>query len=225
MGVGGFILIVLGAILALIGIRNLWYERSCTANAAFTYQRMENRVQVFLSAGFLTSLGVVVSHSPPSSVRTSLRTPILTPEQVLIIYVMSPPVTNAVQGAYLVAVFSTGLTFGALAIVFKELTEGLGCLFGGFCFSMWLLTLKPGGLLTETSPKSGFIAAISVAFYALSFNHHTRPYGLIVSTGFAGGTAVTLGVDCFSRAGLKEFWLYIWGKLFVGLKLVLRESS
>lgn len=127
---------------------------------------------------------------------------------------MNPPVTNAIQGAYLVAVFFSGITFGALSVVFKELTEGLGCLLGGFCSSMWLLCLKPGGLLTQTSPKSGFIAAISVAFYALSFSHYTRPHALIISTAISGGTAVALGVDCFSRAGLKEFWLYNWGKCF-----------
>jgi hypothetical protein len=130
----------------------------------------------------------------------------------LIVYVMNPPVRVAVQGAYLVAIFFTGVTFGALSIVFKELTEGLGCLLGGFCVSMWLLCLRPGGLLTDTNAKAGFIGAISVAFYALSFSHHTRPYGLIVSAGVSGGTAVALGIDCYSRAGLKEFWLYIWGK-------------
>ncbi|EAW17997.1 uncharacterized protein NFIA_079380 [Aspergillus fischeri NRRL 181] len=169
-GVGGSILIATGAILALIGIRNLW-------------------VQVFLSAAFLTSLGVTV----------------------LIVYVMNPPVRVAVQGAYLVAIFFTGVTFGAFSIVFKELTEGLGCLLGGFCVSMWLLCLRPGGLLTDTNAKAGFIGAISVAFYALSFSHHTRPYGLIVSAAVSGGTAVALGIDCYSLAGLKEFWLYIWG--------------
>ncbi|KAE8396282.1 hypothetical protein BDV23DRAFT_192131 [Aspergillus alliaceus] len=123
---------------------------------------------------------------------------------------MNPPVRVAVQGAYLVAVVFTGVTFGALSLVFKELTEGLGCLLGGFCSSMWLLSLKPGGLLTETDAKSGFIGAISIAFYALSFSHYTRPYGLMASTGISGGTAVALGIDCFSRAGWKEFWLYIW---------------
>lgn len=125
---------------------------------------------------------------------------------------MNPPVSNAIQGAYLVAVFFSGITFGALAIVFKELTEGLGCFLGGFCASMWLLCLKPGGLLTDVSSKSGFIAGISVGFYALSFSQYTRPHGLIVSTAISGGTTVSLGIDCFSRAGLKEFWLYIWGK-------------
>jgi hypothetical protein len=130
---------------------------------------------------------------------------------------MNPPVRVAVQGAYLVAIFFTGITFGALSIVFKELTEGLGCLLGGFCLSMWLLSLKPGGLLTDDGSKSGFIGAISVGIYALSFTHYTRPYALIGSTAAAGGTAVALGIDCFSRAGLKEFWLYIWGKTRLSL--------
>ncbi|KAI9372533.1 hypothetical protein BJX61DRAFT_441254 [Aspergillus egyptiacus] len=123
---------------------------------------------------------------------------------------MSPPVRIAIQGAYLVAIFFTGVTFGGLAIVFKELAEGLGCLLGGFCTSMWLLSTKPGGLLTETGAKTGFIGAISVAFYAVSFSHYTRPYGLIAATSIAGGTAVSLGIDCYSKAGLKEFWLYLW---------------
>ena len=124
---------------------------------------------------------------------------------------MDPPVRDAIQGAYLVAAFFTGITFGALALVFKELTEGLACLLGGFCLSMWLLALKPGGLLTSTDSKSGFIAALCVAAYAVSFTHYTRPYGLMASTALSGGTAVSLGIDCYSRAGLKEFWLYIWG--------------
>ncbi|KAL3463962.1 hypothetical protein BJX64DRAFT_255965 [Aspergillus heterothallicus] len=169
LGVGGFILLITGAVLALIGVRNLW-------------------IQVFLSSAFLTSIGVTV----------------------LIVYVMSPPVRTAIQGAYLVAIFFTGITFGALAIVFKELAEGLGCLLGGFCTSMWLLSTKSGGLLTATDAKTGFIGAISVSFYAISFSHYTRPYGLIVSTSIAGGTAVSLGIDCYSKAGLKEFWLYLW---------------
>ncbi|KAL5002806.1 hypothetical protein BDV10DRAFT_85032 [Aspergillus recurvatus] len=169
LGVGGFILLVTGAVLALVGVRNLW-------------------VHVFLSSAFLTSLGVTV----------------------LIVYVMNPPVRVAIQGAYLVAIFFTGITFGALAIVFKELAEGLGCLLGGFCTSMWLLCTRSGGLIEASDAKTGFIGAISVAFYAVSFSHYTRPYGLIVSTSIAGGTIVSLGIDCYSKAGLKEFWLYLW---------------
>ena len=129
---------------------------------------------------------------------------------VLIVYVMNPPISNAIQGAYVVAVTMTGIILGGAAIIFTEMTEGLGCLLGGFCFSMWLLVLQPGGLLTSTGGKAGFIAGFTVAGFATSFSHITRPYGLICFISFGGATAVVLGIDCFSRAGLKEFWAYIW---------------
>lgn len=125
---------------------------------------------------------------------------------------MNPPVTNAVQGGYLVAVVVTGAVFGGLALVFKEITEGLCCLLGGFCIGMWLMTVKAGGLVTESGAKVGFIIAFSAGFYCLSFSHYTRSYGSMVCTSFGGATALVLGIDCFSRAGLKEFWLYVWGK-------------
>ncbi|KAJ6022064.1 hypothetical protein N7540_007568 [Penicillium herquei] len=146
------------------------------------------RIYIFLSTGFVAALGVTV----------------------LIEYVMSPPASNAVQGAYLVAIFSTGAIFGGLALVFKEITEGLCCLLGGFCIGMWLITLKAGGLVTKDGPKVGFILAFAGGFYCLSFSRYTRSYGSILCTAFSGATAIVLGIDCYSRAGLKEFWLYIW---------------
>lgn len=126
---------------------------------------------------------------------------------------MKPPIKNAVEGGYFVAAFFTGTIFGAIALAFQELTEGFGCILGGFSFSMWLLAMKPGGLLETSGSKAAFIASFCVGCYALSFTHYTRPYGLMGSTAFAGATAFILGIDCFSRAGLKEFWLYIWGML------------
>ncbi|KAI7087671.1 hypothetical protein KC356_g3957 [Hortaea werneckii] len=123
---------------------------------------------------------------------------------------MNPPVSDAIQGAYMVAAVITGLIFGALALIFKEVTEGLGCLLGGFCLAMWLLVLSPGGLVTSTSGLPIFIVAFCLAAFALSFSHYTRNYGLIFCTSFAGAQVAILGVDCSSRAGLKEFWIYIW---------------
>lgn len=130
---------------------------------------------------------------------------------VLIVYVMVLPVSNAVQGAYVVAVVCTGLLLGGGAIVFRDLTESLGCLLGGFCFSMWLLSLHDGGLLQDnTTGKVIFIIAFTLAGFALYFSQYTRAYGLMALMSFAGATAIVLGIDCFSRAGLKEFWAWIW---------------
>lgn len=95
-------------------------------------------------------------------------------------------------------------------MIFKEVTEGLGCLLGGFCLSMWFLTLKSGGLITNTSGKAIFIAVFCVVCWSFSFSHYTRAYGLMFSTSFAGSTAFVLGIDCFSKGGLKEFWVYLW---------------
>lgn len=145
-------------------------------------------VQIFLSSAFLASIATTA----------------------LVDYVMHPPVSDAVQGGFFVAIFMTGAVFGGGALVFKELTEGVGCLLGGFCFSMWLLTLKPGGLITSAGGKGAFIGVFCVTFWALSWSQHTRPFALIGSTSLSGATAFTLGVDCFTRAGLKEFWFYIW---------------
>ena len=131
---------------------------------------------------------------------------------VLIVYVMHPPVSNAIQGAYFVAAFVTGVIFGGGSVIFADVTEGLGCLLGGFSLAMWFLVLSPGGLIQSTAGKSIFIACFTLGIFGFFISHWTRAYALIGATSFAGATVIVLGIDCFSRAGLKEFWLYIWGK-------------
>jgi hypothetical protein len=123
---------------------------------------------------------------------------------------MELPVSNGLQGAYVVAITLTGLILGGAALLLMEMTEGLGCLFGGFCLAMWLLVLQPGGLLTSTASIVVFIVCFTIAGWVTSFSRYTRPYGLICLTSFGGATVVVLGIDCFSKSGLKEFWVYIW---------------
>ncbi|PSN70909.1 hypothetical protein BS50DRAFT_269596 [Corynespora cassiicola Philippines] len=146
------------------------------------------RVYVFFSGAYLTSLAVTV----------------------LIIYLMNPPVTDAIQGAFFIAAFFTGIIFGGISLAFADITEGLGCMLGGFCIAMWFLTTKDGGLITSSTGRAIFIGSFCAAGYSLSFSHYTRTYGLIGCISFAGGTITMLGVDCLSRAGWKEFWLYLW---------------
>jgi hypothetical protein len=125
---------------------------------------------------------------------------------------MSPPVSDAIQGAYFVAAFVPGCIIGGVSIIFKEVTDKLACVLGGFCLSMWFMTLKEGGLITSSTGKIVFIACMCAGGGALAFSHYTKEHGLIVSIAFGGATATVLGIDCFSRAGLKEFWIYIWSK-------------
>jgi hypothetical protein len=80
---------------------------------------------------------------------------------VLIVYLMNPPVSNAIQGAFFVAAFMTGVVFGVLSLVFADITEGFGCLLGGFCLSMWFLSLKEGGLITSGTGRAIFIGCMA----------------------------------------------------------------
>jgi hypothetical protein len=104
--------------------------------------------------------------------------------------VMNLPVSNGVQGAYLVAIVLSGVVVGIVAAIFADLTQGLGCLLGGFTFSMWLLVLKSGGLIQNTAGKAILIAAFSLATFAASFSRYTRDYALIGCVSFSGATAV-----------------------------------
>lgn len=146
------------------------------------------RLHIFLSAAYLTSLATAV----------------------LIVYVMHPPISNAIQGAFFVACFVTGAIFGGGSIVFTDVTEGLGCLLGGYCLAMWFLVLTPGGLIKSNTGKAIFIACMSLGGFGCYVSRWTRMYGLIGAISFSGATVIVLGIDCFSRAGLKEFWVYIW---------------
>lgn len=124
---------------------------------------------------------------------------------------MNPPVSNGIQGAFLVAVLAAGCIFGGLSLIFYEITKGFGCALGGFSLAMWFLTLAPDGLIHSKTMRVVFIVVFMAATSALAIPKFTREYALIGSLPFAGATAAILGIDCFSRAGLKEFWIYLWG--------------
>lgn len=127
-------------------------------------------------------------------------------------YMIDPPISNAEQGGYFVAAVATGLIAAAVALIFKEITEGLACLLGGFCISMWFMALRPGGLIHSKIGSTIFIVLLTVTAFACSFIKYIRNYAIITCSSFSGATAIVLGIDCFTRAGLKEFWVYIWGK-------------
>lgn len=160
------------------------------SGAAYALVGIKTRwLHCFLSVGFLAALGVTV----------------------LILYVMNLPVSNAVQAAYVMAALATGAVLGGASLIFQDMLECLACLLGGFSLAMWLLTLKAGGLIG--SGGAGviiFICIFSVAGFAGFFSRWTREYFMIACISLSGSTAVVIGIDCFTRAGLKEFWAWIW---------------
>lgn len=128
---------------------------------------------------------------------------------------MSPPTSDALQGAYFVASCGSGLVFATILLQFKNFTGGIGCFLGGFCIAMWFMTLRAGGLIQSPGGVIAFIVLLSTICYGISFRARTRSLFSMVGSSFAGATAIILGVDCYTRAGLKEFWAYIWRESFV----------
>lgn len=161
------------------------------AGAAYTFVGIKSKVlHIALSTAYLVALAITV----------------------LLVYVCNPPISNGIQGAYLVAAVVPACIIAGLALIFADLLGGLGCVLGGFCLGMWFLTLQPGGLVTSEGGRVGLIIGFTAAGTVLWFSHYTRTYGLIACISFAGATSLILGIDCFSRSGLKEFWVYLWSK-------------
>lgn len=138
----------------------------------------------------------------------------LTPTQVLIFYVMSVPdgnTSDGVQGAYLVAIVLPGIILGGVLQQYVQwLAKRSGCIVGGFCIAMWIEVLCPGGLITSSSMLALFTALVCLAALAPSFFKKTKEPAYMICSAFSGTTALVLGIDCYSRAGLKEFWVYTW---------------
>ncbi|KAG9847409.1 hypothetical protein KCU98_g5254, partial [Aureobasidium melanogenum] len=150
------------------------------------------RLYMFLSCAYLASICITV----------------------LIVYVMSVPdgnVSDGVQGAYLVATVLPGIILGGVLSQYVQwLAKRSGCIVGGFCIAMWIEVLSPGGLITSSSMLALFIALMCLAALGPSFLKKTKELAYMVCSAFSGTTALVLGIDCYSRAGLKEFWVYTW---------------
>jgi Domain of unknown function (DUF4203) len=132
----------------------------------------------------------------------------------LIIFVEEPGASPGRAAGYVCAALVTGALMGGLASPFAAITEGAGCFLTGFCISMWFLSLVDGGLIKSRAGKTVFITAMSGAFGAFGLVRFTRHRLLLFGIPFCAATAIVLGIDCFTLAGLKEFWIYIWGEYF-----------
>lgn len=146
-------------------------------------------------------------------------TMVLTTAQVLVVDVMSVPdqgISDRDQGGYLALIVLPGIAIGAfLQWYVGWLARRAGCVVGGFCMAMWIETLCPGGLIKTSGMTALLIGVMCVVSVGLSIPMLKRWAELVymIFSAFAGSTALVLGIDCFSRAGLKEFWIYTWRML------------
>ncbi|KAL7423089.1 hypothetical protein Q5752_002388 [Cryptotrichosporon argae] len=121
------------------------------------------------------------------------------------------PPTTAMRGLYLLACAIACMIGSGLGVFFFNIARHWIGAVGGFAFGWFLLATKAGGLVDTIAGRWGLIGGMSVAWLLACIVPVLTPYAVLVSTAWAGATAFVLGIDCYTRAGLKEFYVYNLG--------------
>ncbi|EKM61226.1 uncharacterized protein PHACADRAFT_247701 [Phanerochaete carnosa HHB-10118-sp] len=131
-----------------------------------------------------------------------------------ILQAVNPPSTT-LRGLFVLACCVAGIAGGGVTIFFWKATRYFIGAWGGFAFALWIQCFRDGGLIQVIGFRWIMYIACAVVGFVLctlpKFHYHV----LLVSTGFVGATSFMLGVDCFTAADLKEF--YIWNLGFNSL--------
>ncbi|KAF9015484.1 hypothetical protein BDQ17DRAFT_1386211 [Cyathus striatus] len=127
---------------------------------------------------------------------------------------INPP-SKTLRGMFVLASSIAGIAGGAIAIFFwKAARYGIGA-WGGFAIALWIQCFQNGGVIKAI----GFRWILYIGCAVIGFTLCTIPkihyHILLISTSVVGSSAFMLGVDCFTTAGLKEF--YIWNIGFTSM--------
>ncbi|CDO73509.1 hypothetical protein BN946_scf185013.g144 [Trametes cinnabarina] len=124
-----------------------------------------------------------------------------------VIYAINPP-NATLRGLFVLSCGVAGIAGGGVAIFFWKASKYFIGAWGGFALALWIQCFRNGGLIEPIGFRWLMFIAISVVGFVLCTIPKVHYYILLTSTAFVGATAFMLGVDCFTTAGLKEF--YIW---------------
>lgn len=114
---------------------------------------------------------------------------------------------KTLKGIYLLACICAGGIGGAAFVIFRQGGLLVSSALGGFASSLFLQAFKSNGLIESIGLR--YILYLGLATLAFSLACHSRlqAYILILSSAIVGATTVILGIDCFTRANLKEFYV------------------
>ncbi|KIR68578.1 hypothetical protein I312_100331 [Cryptococcus bacillisporus CA1280] len=121
------------------------------------------------------------------------------------------PPSATLRGLYLLACLISSFIGAGLGIFFFNFTKYAISAAGGFTFGWFLLALRQGGLITSVVGRWALLGALTVVVFIASLPKRFNDLMILVSTAWIGATAFVLGVDCYTRAGLKEFYVYNLG--------------
>ncbi|KAH9064112.1 hypothetical protein EDB87DRAFT_1373867 [Lactarius vividus] len=124
-----------------------------------------------------------------------------------ILHSVNPPSTT-LRGMFVLSSFVAGIAGGGISIFFWKTTKYFIGAWGGFAFGLWIQCFRDGGLIRPLGVRWLMFIACSVIGFVLCTIPKIHYQVLLVATAIVGASVVMLGADCFSTAGLKEF--YVW---------------
>lgn len=125
------------------------------------------------------------------------------------------PPSKTLRGLFVLACAVAGGAGGAITIFFWKLSRYLIGGWGGFALGLFIQCFRNGGLIRDIGYRWIMYIGIGVVGFCICTIPKIHYQVMLVSTGFVGATAVMLGIDCFTTAGLKEF--YMWNLGFMEL--------
>ncbi|EIM92735.1 uncharacterized protein STEHIDRAFT_144039 [Stereum hirsutum FP-91666 SS1] len=131
-----------------------------------------------------------------------------------ILNAVNPP-SKTLRGMFVLACSVAGIAGGGISIFFWKATRFFIGAWGGFAFALWIECFRDGGLIHTIGLRWILFIGCAVAGFVLCTIQKIHYHVVLVSTAFVGSSAMMLGVDCFTSANLKEF--YIWNLGFSSL--------
>ncbi|KAG6862408.1 hypothetical protein C0995_011848 [Termitomyces sp. Mi166 len=145
-----------------------------------------------------------------------------------ILAAVNPP-SKTLRGMFVLSSAIAGFAGGAIAIFFWKATRYAIGAWAGFALALWIQCFHNGGLIKAVGLRCAVIGFIlctipkasrhpssgAITYLQLTQQIKIHYHILLISTAFVGSSAFMLGVDCFTTAGLKEF--YIWNLGFRSL--------
>jgi hypothetical protein len=121
---------------------------------------------------------------------------------------MQPPSprypSTTMRGLYLLACIISSFFGAAFGIFFFNFSKYWVSAAGGFTFGWFLLATRDGGLITSVIGRWGLLGSLTVVAFLAALVPLLHDHMVLASTAWIGATAVVLGIDCYTRAGLKE---------------------
>ncbi|KAF7347927.1 DUF4203 domain-containing protein [Mycena venus] len=131
-----------------------------------------------------------------------------------ILTAVNPP-SKVLRGMFVLASAVAGIAGGGISIFFWKASRYFIGGWGGFALALWVQCFHNGGVIKTLGFRWIFYIGFGVVGFVLCTIPKIHYHILLISTAIVGSSAFMLGVDCFTTAGLKEF--YIWNLGFKGL--------